>query len=92
MRAVEIQADVLMKGTKVDGIYDSNPAENPAAKLYDRLSYEEVLTRRLQVMDATAIAMSREYSLPIQVFNLLKSGELARALAGEAVGTLVGPA
>lgn len=89
LRALEIDADVLLKGTKVDGIYDADPTTQPAAKRYDAISYDEVIERRLDVMDATAFTMCRENDMPIVVFNLLERGALARVLAGEKIGTEV---
>ena len=89
LRALEIQADALFKATKVDGVYDADPKQNPNAKRYDVLTYEEAIDRRLRVMDQTAFALCREYALPILVFDLLPPGNVARAVAGEQVGTLV---
>lgn len=89
LRAAELDAEVLLKATKVDGVYDADPARNPDAKRYERLSYRQVLADRLGVMDLTAIAMCMDSGLPIIVFNLFASGSLARAVRGEAVGTLV---
>ena len=79
----------MIKATKVDGVYDSDPKKNPNAKRFDQLSYIEVLNRRLEVMDSTAITLCMEYSLPILVLNLWDSSALLGALRGEAVGTLV---
>ncbi len=90
LRALEIGAQILFKATKVDGVYDDDPLRNPRARKYDYLSYEEVLSRGLKVMDATAIALAREHGLPVRVFNMLKSGQIKRALQGENIGTLVG--
>jgi len=89
LRAMEIDANVLIKATKVDGVYDSDPKTNPDAKKFDRLSYIEVLNRRLQVMDSTAISLCMENNLPIQVLNLWDPQALLRALTGEKTGTLV---
>jgi uridylate kinase len=89
LRAVEIDADVLIKATKVDGVYDSDPRKNPQAIKFDRLSYIDVLNRRLEVMDSTAITLCMENKLPILVLNLWDSTALERALRGEQVGTLV---
>ena len=89
LRATEIGADVAMKGTKVDGVYDDDPVKNPSAKMFDSLSYMEVLSRRLKVMDLTAISLCMENKLPIIVFNLLKKGNLKRILTGEKIGTKV---
>ena len=89
LRATEIGADVVMKGTKVDGVYDDDPMKNPSARMFDSLSYMEVLNRRLKVMDLTAISLCMENKLPIIVFNLLKKGNLKRILLGEKIGTKV---
>lgn len=89
LRATEIEADVLMKATKVDGIYDADPVKHPAAKMFDQLSYLEVLNRKLKVMDLTAISLCMENNLPIQVFNLQKDGNLKKVLLGEKIGTKV---
>jgi uridylate kinase len=90
LRAAEIGADVVMKGTKVDGIYDDDPVKNPCAKMFESLSYIEVLNRRLKVMDLTAISLCMENRLPIIVFNLQKRGNLRRILTGEKIGSRVG--
>lgn len=89
LRAVEIGAEILIKATKVDGIYDSDPTTNPDAKLFDRLSYIDTLNRRLQVMDSTAVSLCMENELPILVINFWKEEALINALQGETVGTLV---
>jgi len=90
LRAAEIDADVLFKATKVDGIYDSDPQQNPNAHRYDNLTYSHVLTHDLRVMDGTAIALCKENEIPIVVFNLSVSGNILRAIKGESVGTIVG--
>ncbi len=89
LRAMEIDADVLIKATKVDGVYDSDPKKNPQAKKFDHLSYIEVLNRRLEVMDSTAISLCMENHLPILVLNLWDENALLDALQGKKVGTLV---
>jgi uridylate kinase len=89
LRAMEIDADVLIKATKVDGVYDSDPKLNPNAVKFDRLSYIETLNRRLEVMDSTAISLCMENKLPILVLNLWDKEALKKALLGEPVGTLV---
>ena len=89
LRACELDVDVLMKATKVDGVYDSDPVKNPDAKRYDRISYMEVLSQGLNVMDSTAITLCNDNSMPILVFNLEKEGNIDAALRGEAVGTVV---
>jgi uridylate kinase len=89
LRAVEINADILLKATKVDGVYNKDPLRHPDAVRYDVLSYDDVLAQRLGVMDATAIGLCREQNLPIRVFNINTPGDLRRVVAGENVGTLV---
>jgi uridylate kinase len=89
LRATEIEADVVIKATKVDGVYDSDPKKNPDAKKFEQLKYIEVLNRRLEVMDSTAISLCMENHLPILVLNLWDATALPRALKGETVGTLV---
>ena len=89
LRAIEINADVMLKATKVDGIYSADPFKDPQAVLYDRLTYDEALARKLQVMDATAIVMCREHDLPLMVFNINRPGDLVRIVCGEKVGTTV---
>jgi uridylate kinase len=89
LRAIEIEADLLVKATKVDGVYDSDPMKNPQARRYDRLGYDQVLDQRLNVMDATAIVLCRDHHLPLRVINLNEPGALVRVACGEDVGTLV---
>jgi uridylate kinase len=89
LRAIEINADVMLKATKVDGIYSADPFKDPEAARYDRLTYDEALARKLQVMDATAIVMCREHNLPLMVFNINRHGDLVRLVCGENVGTTV---
>jgi uridylate kinase len=89
LRAMEIRADVIMKATKVDGIYTADPMKDPTAERYDRISYLQVLERRLQVMDATAISLCMDNRLPILVFNLRTPGNLRRAVLGEPIGSTV---
>jgi uridylate kinase len=89
LRAIEISADVLLKATKVNGVYSDDPVRNPAAVRYARLSFDRVLTDKLNVMDATAIVMCRDNRLPLRVFNLNNSGDLTRIVRGEEVGTAV---
>ena len=90
LRAAEIDAEIIFKATKVDGIYDSDPKINPDAHRYDSLTYSEVLAKDLRVMDGTAIALCRENNIPIHVFNLMVRGNIIRAVKGEIVGTIVG--
>jgi len=92
LRAIEIEADVLIKATKVDGVYDSDPMKNPDAKRYDTLTYDEVLHKELQVMDATAIVLCKEQNMPLRIFNLNKAGDLLRTVMDESIGTSVVPA
>ena len=89
LRAIEIEADLLLKATKVDGIYDADPVSNSDARRYDRLTYDQVLDQRLNVMDATSIVLCRDHRLPLRVFNLNDPGALVRAASGADVGTLV---
>ncbi|MCG8382559.1 MAG: UMP kinase [Gammaproteobacteria bacterium] len=89
LRAIEIGADVMLKATKVDGIYSEDPVKNPDAKRFNVISYEDVIRKNLQVMDTTAIVMCRDHDMPLQVFNLLNEGDLVRLIAGEAVGSKV---
>ncbi len=89
LRAAEIQADILIKATKVDGVYSADPMTNPQAKRYDALSYDEVLEKRLGVMDASAIALCRENDLPLRVCRVFDKGNLMRVVNGEDVGTIV---
>lgn len=89
LRALEIGADVILKATKVDGVYDSDPKINPNAKLYKELSYIEVLNKGLEVMDSTAISLCMDNNLPIIVFNLLKKGNIRRVVCGEEIGTII---
>jgi uridylate kinase len=89
LRAIEIGAEVLLKATKVNGIYSDDPVKNPAAIHYPRLNFDRVLDDRLNVMDATAIVMCRDNNLPLRVFNLNNAGDLLRIARGEDVGTIV---
>ena len=89
LRAVEIHADVFLKATKVEGIYDKDPVKHSDAVRYERISYTDVLSKNLRVMDGTAIAICRENKLPVVVFNLLTPGNIMRVLSGEPIGTIV---
>ena len=89
LRAAEIGAEAVLKATKVEGVYDADPVLHPDARLFSEISYREVLERGLRVMDATAITMCMENDLPIRVFNISVPGNIARAVRGERVGTLV---
>ena len=90
LRAMEIDADVLVKATKVDGVYDDDPQKNPNARKFDHLPYIEALNRQLKVLDATAISLCMDNSLPILVLNLWQADDLIRAVMGETVGTTIG--
>jgi len=90
LRATEIGAEVLLKATKVDGIYSADPVTVPSATKYDKVSYLEVLNKKLKVMDLTAISMCMDNSLPVVVFDMKKEGNIERAIRGEEIGTLVG--
>ncbi len=90
LRAAEIDAEVIFKATKVDGVYDSDPHVNPDARRYQTLTYAHVLNQDLRVMDSTAIALCKENNIPIMVFDLSVSGNIYRAVMGESIGTLVG--
>jgi uridylate kinase len=89
LRAIEINAELLLKATKVNGVYSEDPMRNPNATRYTRLTFDRVLTDKLNVMDATAIVMCRDNRLPLRVFNLNNPGDLVRVVRGEEVGTLV---
>ena len=89
LRASEINADVLLKATQVDGVYDSDPRKNPDAKLISRITYAEAISKQLQFMDTAALALCLENKVPVQVFNLHKKGNIQKALCGEEVGTVI---
>jgi len=89
LRAIEIGADVLLKATKVDGVYDSDPLSNPGAKRFETVSYDQVLSDKLSVMDATAIVMCRDNNLPLRIFDLTEENALVQAMSGEEIGTVV---
>ena len=89
LRAIEIGADLLLKATKVDGVYDRDPKKHADATRFERLSYDEVLARNLQVMDTAAFALCRDSELPLRIFDMAQAGTLLRILQGEAIGTLV---
>lgn len=89
LRAVEIKAEVLIKATKVDGVYDRDPVKDSSASRFNKISYTEVLANNLKVMDATAISLCRDNGLPVVVFNLLREGNIRRVVCGESVGTVV---
>ena len=89
LRGIEIEADVVLKATKVDGVYDSDPAKNPDAVMYSHLSYNEVLEKELKVMDLAAFTLARDHTMPIRVFNMTTPGCLKRVVLGENEGTLI---
>jgi uridylate kinase len=91
LRAIEIEADVLIKATKVDGVYDSDPMKNPRAKKFDTLSYDDVLRLELGVMDATAIVLCKEQRMPLRIFNLNNKGDLSKVVLDKSIGTSVVP-
>lgn len=89
LRASEIRADVLLKATKVDGVYSADPLEDPSAKKYDTISYEEILSRKLRIMDSSAVDLCAQNDIPILVFSLREKGNLLRAISGEKIGTVI---
>jgi len=91
LRGVEIEADVVFKGTRVDGVYTADPEKNPKAKKYDTLSFAEALKNKLAIMDQTAFTLCQENRLPVVVFNFNKKGNLLKAVEGKKTGTLVSP-
>ncbi|MEE8428514.1 MAG: UMP kinase [Gammaproteobacteria bacterium] len=91
LRAIEIGAQVMLKATKVDGVYSDDPVKNPKAIFFRRLSYDEILEKKLMVMDATAIVLCRNHGMPLRVFNLNKKGNLLRVVSGDDIGTIVEP-
>ena len=88
-RALEIGAQVVLMAKGVDGVFDSDPRTNPNAKFYETLSHDEVISQNLKVADATAISLCRDNNLPIVVFNLLENGNIAKAVSGKNIGTLI---
>ncbi|MFV0447501.1 MAG: UMP kinase [Vibrio sp.] len=89
LRGIEIEADIVLKATKVDGVFSADPVANPDAQLYDKLSYSDVLDKELKVMDLAAFTLARDHGMPIRVFNMNKPGSLRRVVMGEAEGTLI---
>lgn len=89
LRGIEIGADIVLKATKVEGVFDDDPIKNPTAEQYQQLSYEEVISKRLGVMDLTAILLCQDHDLPLRVFNMNKPGALKRIMLGENIGTLI---
>ncbi len=90
LRAMEMQADAILKATRVDGIYDKDPVKEKDAKMFNKISYTEVLTRNLKVMDSTAVSMCRDNNLPLIVFNLGEKGNIRNVVCGKSIGTIVG--
>lgn len=90
LRAAEIQADVILKATKVDGVYNKDPMKHSNATMYKKISYTETLAKNLKVMDATAISLCRENNIPIRVFNIAKKGNIKSVICGKTIGTIVG--
>ena len=89
LRGIEIEADVMLKGTRVDGVYTADPEKDPSATKYDEITYDEIYEKNLKVMDLTATTMCKENNLPIVVFNMDKPGNLGKLIKGEKIGTLV---
>jgi uridylate kinase len=89
LRAIEIGADIMLKATKVDGVYTADPLTDPDATLYSRISYDEAIARKLGVMDATALVLCSEHNMPLRVFNVFEAGHLGRIVDGQDIGTLV---
>jgi uridylate kinase len=90
LRAIEINADLLLKATKVDGVYSADPNKDSNAKRYEHLTYEDVIQRNLQVMDTSAIALCRDHDVPLRIYDMSREGDLMRIMRGEPIGTLVG--
>ena len=89
LRAVEIEADVMLKGTRVDGVYNADPEKDPEAEKFDEITFDEAISRKLRILDQTAFTMCRENELPIIVFNMNTKGNLKKIISGEKIGTLV---
>jgi uridylate kinase len=89
LRALELEADILMKATRVDGVYSEDPEKNPHAVMYTELDYQTVIEKNLRVMDSTAVTHCKEHDMPIMVFNYKKNGNIERAVAGENLGTII---
>jgi uridylate kinase len=90
LRGIEIAADIMLKGTRVDGIYSADPEKSPTATKFEKLTYDEAYEKRLKIMDLTAFTLCKENNLPMYVFNMNEKGNLLKALKGENIGTLVG--
>ena len=91
LRSLELKVEILFKATKVDGVYDKDPIKDPTAKKYDILTFDEALQKNLKVMDTTDFSLAKDYKMPILVFNILKYGNIKKAVLGENVGTLIKP-
>ncbi|GAG08896.1 unnamed protein product, partial [marine sediment metagenome] len=91
LRAAELEADVLIKATKVEGVYSDDPKKNASAELFEKLSYTDVLNKNLRIMDHAAISLCRDNNIPIIVLNIFKVGNIAKAVCGQQVGTLISP-
>ena len=89
LRASEINADIMLKATKVNGVYDDDPNNNPNAKMFNKVTYDDAINRKLAVMDATALVLCRDNNIPLRVFNLFNEGDLTKIIQGESIGTLV---
>ena len=89
LRASEINADIMLKATKVDGVYDADPNKNPNAKKYDEITYDEAINKKLAVMDATALVLCRDNNIPLRVFNIFNENDLLSIIQGENIGTVV---
>ena len=91
LRAIELEADIMFKGTRVDGIYTADPEKDPSATKYDEITYDDILAKGLKIMDLTAITMCRENQMPIYVFDMDTDGNLLKVISGQTIGTLVKP-
>ena len=89
LRAAELDADLLIKATKVDGVYSDDPKKNPDAKLFEKISYDDLINKNLRILDHSAVSLSRDNNIPIIVLNIFKKGNMAKAICGEQVGTLI---
>jgi uridylate kinase len=89
LRAIETQSELMLKATRVDGVYDSDPEKNPDAVFYEKLSFNDAITKNLKVMDATALTLARDHALPMKVFNVNRKNALKEIICGENIGTLI---
>jgi uridylate kinase len=89
LRAAELDVDLLIKATKVDGVYSDDPEKNPDAKLFEKISYDDLINKNLRILDHSAVSLSRDNNIPIIVLNIFKKGNMAKAICGEQVGTLI---